>query len=68
MLESRRPHVESFGSWYGAGSKKLKKDEFLVRVMAFWVSTRKREMRKETKRKGVTMTWGKLVCVLMDGF
>ena len=46
----------------------MKKDEFLVRVMAFWVSTRKREMRKETKRKGVTMTWGKLVCVLMDGF
>ena len=51
----RYPHVESEGSWYGAGLRKLKRDEFLVRERAFWVSTRKREMRKEVKRKGVRM-------------
>jgi hypothetical protein len=60
-VEPRRSHLESCGSWYGAGSRKLVMPEFLVREMAFWVSIRKRETRKEVNRKGVRMIWGRSV-------
>jgi hypothetical protein len=44
-----------------SGFRKLVMPEFLVREMAFWVSIRKRETRKEVNRKGVRMIWGRSV-------